>query len=165
MCSFGYFALAIRFTATRIVSTGGKFTGGTWQSESHWGLQRMVSSWKGLFWQCCRLNYIFKKCICQFQVHPSTTNPPPSAPQAFHFLPPNFVLRFITYRVKGLVPSSVTEAIKDVDPTHFVSPPPLKWTCKIYVIKKAFDVIQFKNSGFHKQFSIHISELFQYFSL
>ena len=96
---------------------------------------------------------------------PPQPPPPPSAPQAFHFLPPNFVLRFITYRVKGLVPSSVTEAIKDVDPTHFVSPPPLKWTCKIYVIKKAFDVIQFKNSGFHKQFSIHISELFQYFSL
>ena len=127
----------------------------TWQAEPdkvkateacrEWSVPEKVCFDNVVGWTTFLKNVLVNsKCI-----HPPPTPPPPSAPQAFHFLPPNFVLRFITYRVKGLVPSSVTEAIKDVDPTHFVSPPPLKWTCKIYVIKKAFDVIQFKNSGFH----------------
>ena len=78
--SFVYSVVAIRFIASRIMSTCGKLTGWTWQSENHWGLQRMASS--GLekvgYDDLVDWTMFFKKCISQFQEHPST--PPPSPP-------------------------------------------------------------------------------------
>ena len=44
VCSFVYFVLDIRFITARIMSTCDKLTVWTWQSENHWGLQRMASS-------------------------------------------------------------------------------------------------------------------------
>ena len=83
VCSFVYFTLAIRFIASRIVSTCGTLTGWTWQSESHWGLQRMASSGpeKVCYDNVLGWTTFFNKCISQFQEHPST--PPP-----FHSPPP-----------------------------------------------------------------------------
>ena len=73
VCSFVYFALDIRFITARIMSTCGKLTGWTWQSENHWGLQRMASSGRE------KVGYdnvvVISKSI--HQIPPSPPPPPP----------------------------------------------------------------------------------------